>query len=61
MYTYDDLAQLARTCAKNAHIANSKEVAAKLWALATEYRDEATKLDGERGPYIGEPPSRLTD
>ena len=40
MYTYDDLADLARICAKNAHIASSK-VATKLWELATEYRDEA--------------------
>jgi hypothetical protein len=54
MYTYDDLAELAR-------MASSKEVAAKLWELATEYRDEATKLDGGRGPYIGEPPRALTD
>jgi hypothetical protein len=61
MYTYDDLAELARICAKSAHIASSKEVAAKLWELATEYRDKATKFDGGRGPYIGKPPGRLTD
>ena len=61
MYSYDDLAELARICAKNAHIASSKEVAAKLWELATEYRDEATKFDGARGPYIGETPRALTD
>jgi hypothetical protein len=34
MYTYDDLAELARICAKNSHIASSKEVSAKLWELA---------------------------
>jgi hypothetical protein len=61
MYSYDDLAELARICAKNAHIASSKEVAAKLWELATEYREEATKLDGEKGPYIGKPPRALTE
>jgi hypothetical protein len=54
MYTYDDLAELARICAKNAHIASSKEVATKLWELATEYRDKATKLDGGRGT-LGNP------
>jgi hypothetical protein len=60
MYTYDDLAELARICAKNAHIASDKEVAAKLWELATEYRDKAIEADGGKGPYIGEPPRRLT-
>jgi len=61
MYTYDDLAELARICAKNSHIASSKEVSAKLWELATEYRDKPTRLDGARGPHIGEPPRALTD
>jgi hypothetical protein len=61
MYTYDDLAELARICAKNAHIASSKEVAAKLWEMATEYRDKATELNGGRAPYIGEPPLQSTD
>jgi hypothetical protein len=49
MYTYDDFAELARICAKNSHIASSKEVSAKLWELATEYRDKADQCGtGER-------------
>jgi len=41
------------SCAKNAHIASSKEVAAKLWEMAIEYRDEAAKFDGARALHWG--------
>jgi hypothetical protein len=31
MRTYDDVAELARICARNARLASSREVAAELW------------------------------
>ena len=56
MQTYEELAELARVCAKNAHLASSKEIAAELWKMAAEYRDKATKLNGGTAPDIGPPP-----
>lgn len=40
MQTYDELAELARICVKNAHIAHRKETAAELWRMAREYSGE---------------------
>jgi hypothetical protein len=40
--TYDDLAELARICARNARKAiRSEVVAAELWRMATEYQARA--------------------
>lgn len=61
MQTYDDLARLARVCAKNSYMARSKEAGAELWRMAIEYRDKAAKLDGGKAPEIGKPPPWLTD
>jgi hypothetical protein len=56
MQYYEHLAEMARICAENAHIASSKEIAAELWKMATEYRDKAAKLNDGAGPEIGQPP-----
>jgi hypothetical protein len=56
MQTYEHLVEMARICAKNAHIASSKEIAAELWKTATEYRDKAANLHGGAAPDIGQPP-----
>jgi hypothetical protein len=44
-HTYDDLVTLARICAKNARLANTKEVARTLWEMANEYRNRAMATD----------------
>ena len=55
--TYDDLAELARICARNAHKATgSKVVAAELWRMATEYQVRAAKVDNGKTLDIGSPP-----
>lgn len=56
MQEYDELVKLARMCAKNAHSAGTKEVAALLWNMAKEYQEKAAKLDGGKRVDIGEPP-----
>ncbi len=44
--TYDDLAELARICARNARtVTGSKVVAAELWRMATEYQARAAQVD----------------
>jgi len=57
MQTYEELIELARMCAKNAHIATMKEVARELWKMANEYRAKAMALDTSKPINIGEPPS----
>ena len=59
--TYEEMAELALTCARNAHGTTSRDVARMLWKLAVEYRNKAAKLDGGGGPDIGEPPKWMTD
>ena len=55
--TYDDLAELARICARNARKAiRSEVVAAELWKMATEYQVRAAQLDSGQMPDIGSPP-----
>jgi hypothetical protein len=53
---YDALSELARICAKNAHLASSKEVAVHLWKMAVEYCNKAARLNGGKRPDIGDPP-----
>ena len=57
MQTYEDLVELARICAKNAHIADMPEIARELWKMAQEYQRKAAALDSGRLPDIGPPPS----
>ena len=53
---YEELAALAKICARQAHVARTKEAAAQLWLMAQQYRADAAKLDHGRSPEIGEPP-----
>jgi hypothetical protein len=53
---YDNCAALARLCANNARLAQTKEVAAELWKMARQYQVKAAKLDGGKAPDIGNPP-----
>jgi hypothetical protein len=55
--TYDDIVELANICARNARPQlTSKQVAAELWKLATEYQTRAARLSGGKLPDIGPPP-----
>jgi|HubBroStandDraft_6_1064221.scaffolds.fasta_scaffold8525557_1 hypothetical protein len=56
MQTYEELAELARICARNARITTNKQVAAELWKMAGEYAHKAAKLDSGTLPDIGKPP-----
>lgn len=56
MEDFDDLAELARLCAQNAHIAHSREAGTELWKMAHEYQEKAAKLNGGTLPDIGKPP-----
>jgi hypothetical protein len=58
MLTYGELVELARICAKNAHVSTTVEVARELWKMANEYRAKAMALGGEPVD-IGLPPARL--
>jgi hypothetical protein len=57
MQTYENFAELARICAKQAHFNKDPEVARKLWRMALEYQQRAATLDGGIFPEIGTPPS----
>jgi hypothetical protein len=59
MQTYDDYAEMARLCAKNAWIAHSKEASAELWKMALEYQQKAAAIDSGKMPEIGNPPPWL--
>ena len=59
MPTHEDLAELAKICARHARGATDKDVAAFLWKMAEDYQTEAVKLDSGRSPDIGEPPARF--
>ena len=58
MPTHEDLAELAKICARHARGATNKDVAAALWKMAEDYQSEAVKLDSAKWPDIGEPPAR---
>ena len=59
MRTYKELVDLAMTCAKQAHITTSKEVAHELWRMAVGYQQQAAQLKGGKPPDIGEKPPHL--
>ena len=59
MRTYKELFDLAMTCAKQAHITTSRDVARELWRMAVEYQREVAHLDGGTLPDIGEKPAHL--
>ena len=54
MRTYKELLELAMTCAKQAHITTSKDVAHELWRMAVGYQQQAGDLNGGKLPDIGE-------
>src|SRR5262249_47407061 len=57
MLSYDELVKLARFCANQAQTGTEKDVRARAWRLAVEYRKDAAKLG--KPPDIGEIPSDL--
>jgi hypothetical protein len=59
MRTYKELVDLAMTCAKQAHITTSKDVAHELWRMAVGYQQQAALLKGGKLPDIGEKPAHL--
>lgn len=61
MQSYDDMAEMAGICAKNAHLASTREVAAELWKIAKEYQEKAAALDSGKLPDIGKPPRWITE
>jgi hypothetical protein len=54
MLNYNDLVELAKLCARNAHNTTSREVANELWQMAKEYQAQAGKLGTL--PEIGDAP-----
>ena len=58
MTTHEDLAELAKICARHARGATNKDVATALWKMAEDYQTEVVKLDSAKSPDIGEPPAR---
>jgi hypothetical protein len=59
MRTYEELAELAVTCAKQAHITVNKDVARELWRMALGYQQEAAALGDGELPDIGEKPQHF--
>jgi hypothetical protein len=59
MRTYKELVDLAMTCAKQAHITTSKDVAHELWRMAVGYQQQAAHLNAGKIPDIGEKPAHL--
>jgi hypothetical protein len=55
MLNYDDLVELARMRARNAHSTTSKDVADELWQMTKEYQVQAAKLGIL--PEIGDAPA----
>lgn len=54
--SYNELAGLARMCARQARVSTAKDVARELWNVALEYQQEAAKLANGKPPRIGDPP-----
>jgi hypothetical protein len=59
--SYSDLAGLAQLCAKQAHIATSREVAREFWRSALGYQKRAAALDGGKLPDIGSAPAEFKE
>jgi hypothetical protein len=57
MPTHEDLAELAKICARHARGATDKDVATVLWKMAEDYQTKAVKLDSGGSPDIDEPPT----
>ena len=59
MPTHEDLAELAKICARHARGATDKDLATVLWKMAEDYQAAAVKLDSGESSDIGEPPPRF--
>jgi hypothetical protein len=57
MRTYQDLVDLATSCANSARLTTSPEVACQLWRMEVEYQEKAAKLSDGKLPSIGDPPT----
>ena len=57
MQTFEDFAELARVCAAQARLTNSREVAHALWKMANDYQERAAQLDSGQLPDVGDPPA----
>jgi len=55
--TYEDLVELARLCAGNAHITRARDAAGEFWRMALEYQRKAAALDSGKLPDVGPPPA----
>lgn len=53
MPNYEELVELARICRRQAHLTQSEEVARHLHKMATEFAQEAAKLNGGALPDLG--------
>jgi hypothetical protein len=56
MRTYQELVDLATSCANSARLTTSPEVASQLWRMAIEYQEKAAKFNDSKLPNIGDPP-----
>ena len=61
MRTYNEAAELAKMCARNARASSEKRVARELWKMAQEYQAEAAKLDDGRLLDLGTAPQWVED
>jgi hypothetical protein len=61
MHSYAETVDLARSCALNARLAPSRDLAAELWQMAAKYQAEAAELNGGEPPDIGSLPLWLND
>jgi hypothetical protein len=50
--TYEEFAQFARLCWKQAKLANTDDVARTLRRMAVQYQQDAAKLDSGRLPDL---------
>jgi hypothetical protein len=57
MQTYDELAEFACICARQAHFSSARDVAREFWRLALEYQQKAAAIDSGMPPDIGPPPA----
>ena len=55
MQTFEDFAELARVCAAQARLTNSRDIAQALWKMANDYQERAAQRDSGQLPDIGAP------
>jgi hypothetical protein len=56
MRSFAETVDLARSCALNARLAPSRDLATELWQMAAKYQAEAAELNGGELPDIGSLP-----